>query len=394
MQHSTPFRSVFSLILCVFFGVSIQAQSPNLVPNSSFETVKKPRCRWVQSKRQFDRSLSDWKTATETHPDLFNTAVEPTCWAHPQKQSDGKQLPHTGNVMAGLSLLGLGGKKDNHVAWYEYVQVQLSAPLEPGKKYYAEVWVLLAEVATKASNNLGMWFSDTLVNTRTRMPLCTTPHINHPDLLMTKGNQWQKVSGVFEATSSMQYLVIGNFYNDLETTIKVVKGGTKGAYYHIDDVLVRPATAGEAVSAPPRESTCPQLKALPTRSTTTENDLTEVQFETGKTIQLNNIFFDIDKAVLLPASIAELDKLVHSMYNYPYMEIEINGHTDNTGSDAHNQSLSAARAKAVVDYLIKHKISASRMTHQGFGSSKPIGSNDTDAGRQQNRRVEMVVKKM
>lgn len=112
----------------------------------------------------------------------------------------------------------------------------------------------------------------------------------------------------------------------------------------------------------------------------------------GSKIALRNIFFDIGKATLRPESNAELDRLVKLMKDVPSLKIEISGHTDNTGSASLNQKLSQDRAQAVVNYLISKSIATSRMTAMGYGASKPVASNDTDAGRQENRRTEFEIK--
>ena len=76
------------------------------------------------------------------------------------------------------------------------------------------------------------------------------------------------------------------------------------------------------------------------------------------------------------------------------MTIEISGHTDNVGSAAYNQNLSEARAKSVVDYLIKHGIAANRLHFKGHGFEQPIATNDTEEGRAKNRRTEFkIIKK-
>ena len=79
------------------------------------------------------------------------------------------------------------------------------------------------------------------------------------------------------------------------------------------------------------------------------------------------------------------------MKEYPDANFNIEGHTDSTGSDKINTKLSAARAAAVKDYLEKNGINASRLESKGFGSANPIDSNDTRAGRANNRRVEIKV---
>jgi outer membrane protein OmpA-like peptidoglycan-associated protein/tetratricopeptide (TPR) repeat protein len=112
----------------------------------------------------------------------------------------------------------------------------------------------------------------------------------------------------------------------------------------------------------------------------------------GSKIALRNIFFDYAKASLRPESNAELDRLVKLLNEVPGLKIEISGHTDNTGSATINETLSQQRAEAVVTYLSNKGISASRMTAKGYGASKPVATNATDDGRQQNRRTEFEIK--
>ncbi|MFH1322162.1 MAG: OmpA family protein [Bacteroidota bacterium] len=111
----------------------------------------------------------------------------------------------------------------------------------------------------------------------------------------------------------------------------------------------------------------------------------------GTKIVLNNIFFDHDMATLRPESTSELNRLVNVMKDNPSIKIEISGHTDNTGSDAYNQKLSENRAKAVVDYLIQKSITTERMEYKGYGESVPIATNDTEEGKQLNRRTEFEI---
>ena len=112
----------------------------------------------------------------------------------------------------------------------------------------------------------------------------------------------------------------------------------------------------------------------------------------GSKIALRNIFFDTGKSTLRPESNAELDRLVKLMKDVPGLKIEISGHTDNTGSATLNESLSQARAEAVVTYLTSKGIQAGRMTAKGYGSSRPVASNGNEDGRQQNRRTEFEIK--
>ena len=92
-----------------------------------------------------------------------------------------------------------------------------------------------------------------------------------------------------------------------------------------------------------------------------------------------------------PESNSELDRLVKLLKDVPNLKIEISGHTDNTGSATLNNELSKARAEAVVTYLKTKGIAANRLTSEGYGSSKPVASNDNAAGRQENRRTEFKI---
>lgn len=122
-------------------------------------------------------------------------------------------------------------------------------------------------------------------------------------------------------------------------------------------------------------------------------DIVMSRLEVGKTISLSKISFLQSKFELLPSSFAELDKLADLMKEHEKMEILINGHTDNQGNPKLNLALSENRVKAVKDYLISRGVEASRIKGKGFGGSKPIASNATEATRKLNRRVELTILK-
>jgi outer membrane protein OmpA-like peptidoglycan-associated protein len=103
------------------------------------------------------------------------------------------------------------------------------------------------------------------------------------------------------------------------------------------------------------------------------------------------ILFDVNKADLRPASMAEIEKMATVLQKYPDTNVLVEGHTDNTGSDAINQPLSERRAQAVADYTRTRGVDASRITTKGYGSSQPLADNSTEAGRQANRRVEIAI---
>jgi len=116
--------------------------------------------------------------------------------------------------------------------------------------------------------------------------------------------------------------------------------------------------------------------------------------EADVSITLNNIFFDFDMAVLKPESFPELNRIVSLMNERPSMTVEIAGHTDATGPESYNLSLSERRAKAVSAYLAGKGIAVNRVETVFFGESKPIETNATREGRQKNRRVEFKIVKL
>jgi hypothetical protein len=122
-------------------------------------------------------------------------------------------------------------------------------------------------------------------------------------------------------------------------------------------------------------------------------DLYLVPLEVGSTIRLNNIFFDIGKATLRSESYPELDRLIGIMTENSKMVIELSGHTDNVGSSDANLKLSNDRAQSVVDYVVSKGIEVGRLTAKGYGETKPLTANDTEEGKQLNRRVEFTILK-
>ena len=108
----------------------------------------------------------------------------------------------------------------------------------------------------------------------------------------------------------------------------------------------------------------------------------------GEKIALHNIYFDTDKADLRPESVRELELLVKILKDNPKIRLEIGGHTDNRASAQHNMALSQRRAASTVEYLTQHGISADRLVPKGYGLTQPCATNDTEEGRQLNRRME------
>jgi outer membrane protein OmpA-like peptidoglycan-associated protein len=111
----------------------------------------------------------------------------------------------------------------------------------------------------------------------------------------------------------------------------------------------------------------------------------------GLVVNMSDVLFDTGKYTLRPLAREKLAKISGIVLAYPSLLLAIEGDTDSVGGDSYNQTLSEQRANAVRDYLAKQNIPMASMTAQGFGKTQPVASNDTAEGRQQNRRVELVV---
>jgi outer membrane protein OmpA-like peptidoglycan-associated protein len=117
------------------------------------------------------------------------------------------------------------------------------------------------------------------------------------------------------------------------------------------------------------------------------------QTERGYVITISDVLFTTAKWDIKPGAAKNLDQLVALLKKYPNLTVFVEGHTDSVGKDDYNQGLSERRAGAVKDLLVARGVSSSRITAVGHGESLPVADNKTAAGRQQNRRVEIVFEK-
>lgn len=214
----------------------------NLVPNPSFENYKNTPCSWNTSAAELSDLVTDWYSPAATSTDIHSTLADATCWANPLTGNEegtcrlGKEEPHSGQLMAGLYT-----SVSSHV-WHEYLGVKLARPLIPGQKYYVQMWVSAGDYVAYASNNIGMYFSKEPVMGEDI--ILAKPQFNWTNIVDQKEG-WTLLSGSFTATDDSQYLTIGNFFPDNETTLEPINTTycSDGAYYFIDDIAVYPEPA-------------------------------------------------------------------------------------------------------------------------------------------------------
>lgn len=372
-------RLIF-ILACFFCPLFFSAQSDagwteggqdNLVPNPGFEEFDGFPIGWYYKGSDFDDVMKYWSSPTTASPDAYGSRVRvPTSWA---EKGFGKQTPHGGQNMAGITVFGCSNGKPH---CREYVQIQLKEPLVEGQYYIFEVWLASLEYGLRC-NNIGACFTEKPLKIIGEERINLKPAVFSSKVIDPKPNSWQKLTLKFKAQSEADWLIIGNFQTDETTAVLATTPSVSNlnyGYYYLDDVSLR--------------KTEPILK-VPIK----DDDLRRTKLEIGKTVRLKDIYFDTDKADLLPRSNVELDKLVSILRENPNLEIEIIGHTDNIGDVNHNLNLSHRRAGMVMDYLIRNGIAARRLRSNGFGDKQPIKPNDSEEMRQLNRRVEFRILK-
>lgn len=136
-----------------------------------------------------------------------------------------------------------------------------------------------------------------------------------------------------------------------------------------------------------------QVEAAKQRASSLEDELKALQAkqtDRGMVLTLGDVLFDTGQATLKPGAYATIDRLAQALQGSPDRKVVIEGHTDAVGTDEYNQQLSERRAMAVQSALMQRGVSGGQVSAAGKGESFPVASNDDSAGRQQNRRVEMI----
>lgn len=168
--------------------------------------------------------------------------------------------------------------------------------------------------------------------------------------------------------------------NGIPAGLSIVSGSASGY-----------SSASKQVDIIANETTTDVVLELSKSGKVTFNDKT---LQEGDNLIMNNIQFEVSSAVLLPAGKAELDKLAAFMKQNPAVEILLSGHTSSEGSAALNRELSLKRVSSCKKYLLEKGVDEGRITIKGFGPDQPIATNDTEANRARNRRVEMKITKL
>lgn len=340
----------------------LQAQDNNLVINGSFERKEN---KWSSP---FAVKTADSITSSNnTSVDVFNSDCSKASYYHAPDNYMGTQGAKTGYGYAGITVyyadeVGIFRSRPGYQQYSEYVQLKLREPMQAGKAYQVAYNLSLAEYSAYAVSGIGVFFSREKTNVENNSFLEITPHMVVTDVIANK--DWTTVTGTYVATGGERYVTLGGFegYMIKQKIIDSTENNSRKAYYYVDDVSVLPApAAGE--------------------------EITSILY--GLCYQLDNLNFETDKAVILQESFDELDALGDFLKTYPYIVVYIDGHTDKTGTNQHNQTLSEKRANSVKSYLVNDGVQADRLKVRGYGEALPIDNENEES--EANRRVEIVV---
>ena len=404
-------------LLCYSCILSLSAQ--NLVKNPSFETfVDCPK-----RLGNFDTDVADWSIPTQGSTDYFNACS--TAMGTP-KNFNGQQLADFGKGYAGLYLYA---PED----YREYLQAELSQTLEQGKEYKVSFFVSLAERSDFAIKEFGVLFSSDKLVVPTKKELAKRywyqqkgNSYNYLEIGYSKfyddKEDWISISTRFTAKGSERFLILGNFKNNVRTRMfKTKKTARQGAYYYMDMVKVEAVKGGKgtdiasaslsdssnstsstdtaSLSGPTSEknrkgvSTKHQPSTEGTASTkgTASIKGQSTPYALNKTHLIEDVLFDFDRFVILESAKVRLKDLSNYLMAHPELKITISGHTDAVGQKEYNRRLSVQRAQVICDYLVELGVPKNRIISEGHGGEQPIASNDTETGRQRNRRVEFLI---
>jgi gliding motility-associated-like protein len=221
---------------------SFKVLSQNLVSNSSFENIKSIKCSFSTPNQNLNDYVNDWSTPTIGSTDIwfYDSTNNKNC---SQNLFINGIRPRSGQICLGLYSFSQIARN-----YREYAQVKLNKPLVKGKSYIAKFYVLLnKKLSSVSSNKLGMYFSADAIKAQDPQNqsaiLAAKQSQVYEEKIIHNNSDWVEIKSCFTATESFNYLTIGNFFTDEETSVSQPNGlVSKDAYYFVDDVSVEELT--------------------------------------------------------------------------------------------------------------------------------------------------------
>lgn len=324
----------------------------------------------------------------------------------------------------------------------EYLHVKLLRPLQAGKTYQLKFYARLMRAKCfnyQLQQLIGVHFGEKRLDTHIPGDLYLKPQLNL-ELPDTNRFEWFELSGNYEAKGGEEYLTLGYFaatqaeelrrkenlpikrvqkdekndedkswlYLPPDEQKKFIKAQKKKRRKNKKKEAALPDFSkpqSELIEYPETGSDSDViffqvryyfddfcLAAIPDSGKVDCTSISEGQtLARGKTLTLQNVFFETDQAVLRQESFVQLEVLYEVLKRQKDMAIEIHGYTDDQGEKQYNLKLSQERAEAVVNWLTQKGIEGDRLQARGFGEADPVASNETEAGRTLNRRVEFLI---
>ncbi len=366
-------KRLFCILSAFLSGCPAVVFAQNLIPNPGFETFNEcPR-----HLGNLHRDVAEWTTPTSGTTDYFHM-----CSIHmgTPENFNGVQRTVEGEGYAGFYAYAPDDYR-------EYLQVALKSPLEAGSVYRLSFYVSLAERSDYAIRDFGILFSSAPLDIDTKKNITKAKrfaisgnsyhYLESPaEEFLSDTSDWSRVEVRFEAEGTERYLVLGNFRANRETrTIETGRSSNKGAYYYIDKVALLKQKPDLALARPPSLA----------HNGNYQLDSLQV---------FNSLLFEFDTYSLSNPGREELQNLYEFLSHDGDLQLQLAGHTDGKGTARYNQMLSEKRCMAVATYLEDLGIHSDRIRWEGFGSTRPVASNETEAGRSRNRRVEFLIRRI
>lgn len=388
----------FCVLLLILIFSPIVSSSQNLIPNPGFEDLFiNEEFQWIQPINQY---------------------------YHWERDEAGLGFAHEGEFFNGICMYN----------WHdcEYLHIKLLQPLEADSTYHLSMWYRLANFKAKGHqylSKIGWYFGDQPKDTRHLQIFNESPQASFQIPDSVKKTDWNQASTTYTATGNESFVTIGYFpslfwneeeqneyTSDEDSTLIALANKSKGKQkrskkknkykekdlaefrklinekYKIEQAVMKPVSVeGNFTLRFYFDDFCiAKIDSLGTFDCAPQYQAGEIV--EGQKFRLNRIYFESGQATLLDSSFYELDRLVFFLGLKPEINIKIIGHTDDEGDDRDNLILSRDRASAVREYLISKDIDPSRLTSDGMGESQPIAENDTEEGKQINRRVEFEIR--
>jgi outer membrane protein OmpA-like peptidoglycan-associated protein len=365
----------------------------NYVPNASFEENQNIPCNLIFKTATFNKAMQAWHCPTNGTADIWSMKIDPSCTNFAlgnqtystfsiRKPVIGGIMPYSGNTMIGLAAFLLRSN------YREYVQIKLLKPLQKDQQYKVSFWAARGSSTMYASNGLGVALLTQPISIAIDKALTQIqPQVYSQKIL--EETTWQKIEGIFTATDTLSYLIIGNFFNNQQTqfiekqtiTDKELQETACAAYYFIDDITLQiyDSTAidnenlfagfknSQSITALPNENIGFTLSDTEIAEEANETKEQVVEITTNKLLQWENYFFEGETDILSQKGKTTLAQLTDTLQNNEYqLQIYLHALVEDEKTSL---KITEKRAKVLVKYFSQQGIDKKRIIYECFGAN-------------------------